>query len=516
MSMQDPLPSSEASNAAASSTDPRRRVRYQHYIDGVFVDPAGGKWLESMDPATGEVWALIPRGNDVDVDCAVMAARRAFESSPWGSISHSRRGALLRKLGDLICENVDHLASVEMRDNGKLKSEVWSQTRSIAEYYYYFAGLTDKIEGSVIPSDKSGIFNYTRQEAVGVVACIMPWNAPLPLMSMKLAPALAAGCTVVLKPSEYTSASLLEFVKLVEAAGFPPGVVNVLTGYGAEVGEALISHPEVDHIAFTGGTEAGRRIAVTAAQRLKRVSLELGGKSPNIVFDDADLDQAVRGAASAIFVTSGQFCTAGSRLLVQASIHEEFIDRLSAMIAGLRFGHPGDPTTQIAPIANPPQFEKIKAYVEIARREGAQLVAGGEPALVDTCPNGLFFKPTIFTNVRNDMRIAREEVFGPVLSVIKFADEDEAVRIANDTQFGLAAAIWTKSMRRALIMADKVRAGTVWINNYRVISPGSPFGGFKMSGIGRENGINAMRTFMETKSVWISTDTEVSNPFGDR
>jgi aldehyde dehydrogenase (NAD+) len=317
----------------------------------------------------------------------------------------------------------------------------------------------------------------------------------------------------VLKPSEFTSASLLEFVKLVEAAGFPPGVVNVVTGYGAEVGDALISHPRVDRIAFTGGPEAGRIINEKAARHMKRVTMELGGKSPNIVFDDADLAEAVKGVVAGIFAASGQSCVAGSRLLVQDTIHDAFLARLVEFIKDVRFGHPSDPATQVAPISTAPQLEKIKSYVKIAQAEGARLVAGGKPKAVAGWPNGLFFEPTIFADVRNDMRIAQEEVFGPVLSVIRFDGEEDAIRIANDSQFGLAAGVWTASMRRALTMADRLRAGTVWVNNYRMTSTTSPFGGFKMSGTGREGGIAGMREYLEVKSVWISTDTEFPNPF---
>ncbi|CAH1665773.1 (Z)-2-((N-methylformamido)methylene)-5-hydroxybutyrolactone dehydrogenase [Hyphomicrobiales bacterium] len=493
--------------------DSDQRYRYQHYIDGAFVDPAGGNWLETSDPVTGEDWAWVPRGNGADVESAVQAAHRAFSEGAWPALSASARGALMRKLGDLITENAEWLARVEMRDNGKLLAELSMQMRYMANYYYYYGGLADKIEGTVIPTDKPGVFNYTKPEPIGVVACIMPWNSPLPLTSLKLAPALAAGCTVVLKPSEFTSASLLEFAKLVEAAGFPKGVVNVITGYGAEVGDALISHPLVERIAFTGGPEAGRMINEKAARHMKRVTLELGGKSPNIIFDDADLDQAVKGAVAGIFAASGQTCVAGSRLLVQETIHDAFVERLKAFIADVKFGHPSDPGTQVAPISTRPQLEKIKSYVEIAKSEGARLVAGGEPAQVEGYPKGLFYKPTIFVDVKNEMRIAQEEVFGPVLSVIRFKDEDDAVRIANDTQFGLAAGIWTQSMRRALTMANRVRAGTVWVNNYRSTSTTSPFGGFKMSGVGREGGIAGIREYMETKSVWISTATDIPNPF---
>ncbi len=489
------------------------KYRYQLYIDGAFVDPADGRWLASSDPVSGEDWASVPRGSAADVDRAVAAAHRAFQAGDWPGLSASRRGALMRRLGDLIGENAEWLARIEMKDNGKLFAELIMQMRYMSNYYYYYGGLADKIEGTVIPTDKPGVFNYTKLEPVGVVACIMPWNSPLPLTSLKLAPALAAGCTVVLKPSEFTSASLLEFVKLVEAAGFPKGVVNVVTGYGAEVGDALISHPQVDRIAFTGGPEAGRIISEKAARHMKRVTMELGGKSPNIVFDDADLEQAVKGTVAGIFAASGQTCVAGSRLLVQENIHDDFVERLKRFIADVRFGHPSDPQTQIAPISTRPQLEKIKFYVELAMSQGARLVTGGEEAKVPGYPKGLFYKPTIFADVTNDMRIAQEEVFGPVLSIIKFKTEDDAVRIANDTKFGLAAGVWTQSMRRSLLMADRIRAGTIWVNNYRSTSTTSPFGGFKMSGIGREGGIAGIREYMEIKSVWISTATDIPNPF---
>ncbi|MFO1312524.1 MAG: aldehyde dehydrogenase [Burkholderiales bacterium] len=488
-------------------------LRYRLYIDGEFVDPAGGEWIDTEDPVAGEAWARVPRGGAQDADRAAEAAHRAFTSGPWPAMPASRRGALLRKLGDLIGENAEWLARIEMKDNGKLFAELLMQMRYMSNYYYYYGGLADKMEGSVIPSDKPGVFNYTKYEPVGVVLCIMPWNSPLPLTSLKLAPALAAGNTVILKPSEFTSASLLEFVKLVEAADFPRGVVNVVTGYGAEIGDALVSHPLVDRIAFTGGPEAGRAINEKAARHMKRVTMELGGKSPNIVFEDANLDEAVKGVVAGIFAASGQTCVAGSRLLVQRSIHDAFVAKLRAFIAGVRFGHPSDAGTQIAPISTRPQMEKIERYVEIAKGEGARLACGGRRASVPGWPNGLFYEPTIFTGVDNRMRIAQEEVFGPVLAVIPFDDDDDAVRIANDIRFGLAAGVWTQSIARALTMADRIRAGTVWINNYRMTSTTSPFGGFKMSGTGREGGIAGMREYLEIKSVWLSTGVEFPNPF---
>lgn len=493
--------------------DGEGRSLYGMYINGAFTGTAERSLLDSVDPVSGEVWARITRGTAQDVDAAVQAAHQAFTSGEWPTFSPSRRGAMLRKIGDLVSEHADWLAYIEQRDNGKLIAELSMQMRYMANYYYYYGGLADKIEGSVIPTDKPGVFNYTKYEPLGVVACITPWNSPLPLASMKIAPALAAGNTVVLKPSEFTSASLLELMKLFDLAGVPKGVINVLTGLGGEVGDALVSHPLVERIAFTGGPEAGRMINEKAARHMKRVTLELGGKSPNIVFEDADLEQAVKGAIAGIFAASGQTCVAGSRLLVQDGIHDAFVEKLLETVRGARFGHPADPQTQIAPISTAPQLEKVKAYVEIALKDGARLVLGGKPALVPECPRGLFFEPTVFVDVDNSMRIAQEEVFGPVLSIIRFKDEDDAVRIANDIDFGLAAGVWTQSITRAFNMANRIRAGTVWVNNYRSTSVTSPFGGFKMSGVGRECGIAGMREYMEIKSVWISTETNIPNPF---
>jgi aldehyde dehydrogenase (NAD+) len=418
---------------------------------------------------------------------------------------------MLWKLGDLIVANADRLARIEQRDNGKLMSEVGAQVRYMADYFRYYAGLADKVQSSVIPTDKKGVFAYTKYEAKGVVAIITPWNSPLTLTSWKLAPALAAGCTAVIKPSEFTSASMLEFAKLFKEAGFPNGVVNVVTGYGPEVGEALVAHPRVAHIGFTGGTEAGRKIYEMAARGLKTVTLELGGKSPNIVFDDADLDQAVKGVVSGIFAASGQSCQAGSRLLVQASIHDVFVQKLSDFAGRAKLGDPSQADTQIGPIATRPQFEKVMSYIDIAKGEGAECVLGGKSR--PDLGAGLFVEPTIFTRVRNDMRIAQEEVFGPVLAVIAFKDESEAIRIANDIRFGLAAAVWTRDLRRAMLMTDQLKAGTVWVNNYRATSFTSPFGGYKDSGIGRESGTETIKEYLHTKCVWVSSDLDVPNPF---
>jgi aldehyde dehydrogenase (NAD+) len=484
---------------------------YGHFIDGKAVAPASRDYLPTEDPVTGKAWARIARGTRDDVAKAVDAARRAFEAGPWPALTPSERGRMLWKLSDAIVANAERLAEIERRDNGKLASEVTAQVRYMGDYFKYYAGVADKIHGTVIPTDKKGVFAYAKHEPKGVVAIITPWNSPLTLTSWKLAPALATGCTAVIKPSEFTSASMLELARIATDAGLPAGVVNVVTGFGPEVGEPLVTHPDVAHIGFTGGDAAGRRIYELAARGLKTVTLELGGKSPNIVFDDADLDQAVKGVVSGIFAASGQSCQAGSRLLVQESIHDRFVAMLVEFMRDVRLGDPALPGTQMGPIATRPQFEKILGYIELGREEGATCVLGGRAR--PDLGTGWFVEPTIFTHVRNDMRIAQEEIFGPVLAVIPFRDENDAIAIGNDIRFGLAAAVWTKDLRRAMLLTDKLKAGTIWVNNYRATSFTSPFGGFKDSGIGRESGIDAVREYLETKCVWISTDLDVPNPF---
>jgi (Z)-2-((N-methylformamido)methylene)-5-hydroxybutyrolactone dehydrogenase len=491
-------------------------VKYQMYVGGHWTGGASREYFESDDPYRGKPWALIPRGSADDVDRAVRAAYKAFTSGDWPKLTASRRGALLRTLGDLITGRSRALAEVEVRDNGKLYAEMSAQTAYMAQWYHYYGGLADKIEGAVLPSDKPETFNYTRYEPIGVVAAIVPWNSPLLLTAWKLAPALAAGNTIVIKPSEYTSASALELMKLVEEAGFPPGVVNVVTGFGAEVGVPLVEHPLVAKVAFTGSDATGQRIYEAAARGLKRVSLELGGKSPNIVFEDADLDNAMKGVISGIFAATGQTCIAGSRLLVQESIHDRFLEKLVAFARTAKMGNPMDAGTQIGPVTNKPQFEKILKYIAVARGEGARPVLGGARAVGPECGDGWFVEPTIFAGVTNDMRIAQEEVFGPVLAVIPFKDEEEAIAIGNDVVYGLAAGVWTQNMRRALTMAERLQAGTVWINTYRAVSYLSPFGGYKRSGIGRESGQDMIKEYLQVKSVWISTATDVPNPFIQR
>jgi aldehyde dehydrogenase (NAD+) len=485
-------------------------------IGGEWVDAAGGETFETENPYLGAAWALVPRATPEDVDHAVAAARKAFRAPSWSGLTATARGALLRRLADLIAAEADRLAEIETRDNGKLITEMRTQLRYIPQWYHYFGGLADKVEGRVIPIDKPGMFNFTREEPLGVVAAITPWNSPLMLATWKLAPALAAGNTVVWKPSEFSSVSALEFGKLFEKAGFPPGVVNIVTGFGGEIGERLVTHPQVAKIAFTGGDRTGQGVYELAARSIKPVTLELGGKSANIVFKDAALDNAVKGVVSGIFAATGQTCIAGSRALVHRSVQDEFIDKLVALGRTARMGDPLLDTTQVGPITTRPQYRKVLDYIDIAKGEGARAVLGGGPATRPECGNGWFVEPTVFADVKPDMRIAQEEVFGPVLSIIPFDDEEEAIQIANDTQYGLAAGVWSQNIRTVFTLAQRLEAGTVWINSYRATSYLSPFGGYKRSGIGRESGLTAIREYLQEKSVWIDTVGEVANPFVQR
>jgi aldehyde dehydrogenase (NAD+) len=485
-------------------------------IGGEWVDAAGGETFETENPYLGAAWALVPRATPEDVDHAVAAARKAFRAPSWSGLTATARGALLRRLADLIAAEADRLAEIETRDNGKLITEMRTQLRYIPQWYHYFGGLADKVEGRVIPIDKPGMFNFTREEPLGVVAAITPWNSPLMLATWKLAPALAAGNTVVWKPSEFSSVSALEFGKLFEKAGFPPGVVNIVTGFGGEIGERLVTHPQVAKIAFTGGDRTGQGVYELAARSIKPVTLELGGKSANIVFKDAALDNAVKGVVSGIFAATGQTCIAGSRALVHRSVQDEFIDKLVALGRTARMGDPLLDTTQVGPITTRPQYRKVLDYIDIAKGEGARAVLGGGPATRPECGNGWFVEPTVFADVKPDMRIAQEEVFGPVLSIIPFDDDEEAIQIANDTQYGLAAGVWSQNIRTVFTLAQRLEAGTVWINSYRATSYLSPFGGYKRSGIGRESGLTAIREYLQEKSVWIDTVGEVANPFVQR
>ncbi|MDA9170909.1 aldehyde dehydrogenase [Alphaproteobacteria bacterium] len=485
---------------------------YKHYINGQWVDPSNNQWFDTENPYTGEVWAKIAKGNSKDVNKAVMAAKDAFENV-WGIMKPTERGKYLVRLAEIIERESTRLGELEVKDNGKLLAEMGSQTKYIGEWYRYYGGLADKVEGTVIPTDKDNMFNFTTHEPYGVVGLITPWNSPLLLVAYKLAPALAAGNTAVIKPSEFTSVSTLEFMELIKEAGFPNGVVNVVTGYGVDVGAPLVDHPYIEKVAFTGSDVSGQKIYEAAAKKIMPVTLELGGKSPNIVFEDADREAAVMGAISGIFAATGQTCIAGSRLLVQRSIHDEFVKRIVEVASKAVIGDPMLKETNVGPVTTPPQYKKVIDYINIAKAEGAVCVMGGNPYKGVGANGNQFVEPTIFTGVTNDMRIAQEEVFGPVLSVIPFDDEKEAIKIGNDVNFGLAAGVWTSDIGRALRMSAKLRAGTIWVNTYRAVSFMSPFGGYKRSGEGRENGKEAIKEFLQTKSVWIATKTSADNPF---
>ena len=465
-------------------------------IGGDWRAASSGEWIESENPFTGKTWTKVPYGTAADGEAAVEAAHAAFKG-PWGKMAPADRGRLLFKLAALMSENAEELAGYEVNDTGKLSAEMLGNMRYLPRWYEYYGGLADKIEGSVTPIDKPGMLYYVQYEPLGVVTCIVPWNSPLLLTTMKLAAALAAGNTVVIKPSEFASTSLIAFARLFEKAAFPPGVVNVVTGYGNEIGAALISHPLVKRIAFTGGEAGGRAVARAAAESFKRISLELGGKSTNIVFADANQDAALKGVISGVFAATGQTCMAGSRLLVERSIHDAFVGKLTAFMKHARLGDPNDPATNMGPVSNRPQLSRVMKCIEDAKAEGATCVLGGKRGEEEACRAGLFVEPTIFTGVTNDMAIARNEVFGPVLVVIPFDTEDEAIELANDTAYGLAAAFWTTSIERAVKLPKRIEAGTVWVNSYRVVSYLAPFGGVKSSGIGRE----AIKEYLEVKSV---------------
>ncbi|WP_245903122.1 aldehyde dehydrogenase [Salinigranum rubrum] len=448
-------------------------------------------------------------GGEEDIDRAVASSRRCYESDEWQSLTATERGELLDALADEIEANIDRLSRAETLANGKLLSAMRSQVESLPGWYRYYAGLADKVTGDTIQSDKERMFTFTLTEPYGVVGVITPWNSPLMLATYKLAPAFAAGNTAVLKPSEITPVSAIMLAELALDAGFPPGALNVVTGYG-DAGAALSTHDNIDKVAFTGGTDTGSKVGAAAGKNIIPATLELGGKSANIVFPDADLDNAVVGAVKGIFAATGQTCIAGSRLFLHESIHDEFVDRLVERAESLALGDPRDENTEMGPVAFDGQFEKVQKYVDIGKEE-ATLVTGGEQRT--DLSGELFYAPTIFTGVENDMRIAQEEIFGPVLSVLTYEDEEEVIELANDTEYGLAAGVWTENVRRAIRVSSKLEAGVVWVNAYRESSFTTPSGGYKKSGIGIEKGKDAIEQYIQRKSVWIETEGIVSDPF---
>lgn len=473
------------------------------FIGGDWCDAVGEECFQTVNPATGEVLTEVAEAKAEDVDRAVRAARRALEDSEWTRMPARDRGRLLFRIADAIEARADELARLETLDNGKpLREARTIDIRESIDCFRYYAGWADKIEGETLPV--SGPYlNYTRREPVGVCGQIIPWNYPFQMAAWKVAPALACGNTVVLKPAEQTPLTALELARIAGEVGLPAGVLNVVTGFGEEAGAALVRHPGVDKIAFTGSTPVGKLIQREAAGTLKRVSLELGGKSPNIVLEDADLDAAVKGATMAIFYNTGQACTAGSRLLVQESIHEAFMEKLTARAAGMKPGDPLDPKTRMGPLVSREQLDRVLGYVDKGREEGAELVLGGDRPEVNG-GRGFFMNPTIFDRVTAEMTIAREEIFGPVLAVSTFRDLDEAIAMGNATEYGLAAAVWTRDVTKAHRAAHALHAGTVWINMYHTLDTGSPFGGYKQSGYGRELGKHALDMYTQIKSVWVN------------
>jgi acyl-CoA reductase-like NAD-dependent aldehyde dehydrogenase len=483
---------------------------FQQYIDGTFEDAT--TTFDSVNPATGAVWAKMPAASAADVDRAVQAAHRALSEPAWAALTASARGKLLYRLADLVAENAQELAELETADTGKIIRETRSQIGYVAEYYRYYAGVADKIQGAYLPVDKPDMEVFLRREPVGVVAGIVPWNSQLFLSAVKLGPALAAGCTIVLKASEDGPAPLLAFARLVHQAGFPTGVVNILTGFGADCGQALTTHPLVSRIAFTGGPETARHIVRNSAENLAATSLELGGKSPVLVFDDADLESVSNAVIAGIFAASGQSCVAGSRLLVQRGMRERLLQRLIEKARAIRIGDPQDVATEMGPLATRRQRDHIESVLKASLAAGAVLLTGGERAA--GLGEGYYFQPTIVDCPDAQVPSVAQELFGPVLSVMTFDTEAQAVALANDTRYGLASGVFTRDLTRAHRLTRALRAGIVWVNTYRAVSPIVPFGGYGLSGLGREGGLDAVLEYTRTKSVWIRTSDEpIADPF---
>jgi len=486
---------------------------FKYFVNNNWCEPIAGRYFESENPATGKVWAKIPNCDRLDVECAVSAAKEAFYEGPWGKMQAADRGRVLRRIGDVISKHAERLGEIETQDNGKLPSMITPGLKEgqwQVDSWHYYAGMCDKFEGRLIPAESPNIHNYLKWEPFGVVAQILPWNSPIGTLIWKLAPCLAAGNTVVLKPSEHSSASTLELMDILSEADLPPGVLNVVTGYGDTTGEPLISHPDVRMISFTGGTNGGRTVAKIAANQVKPVVMELGGKSPHIVLPDCDIELTVNGIISGIFPAGGQSCISGSRLLIHRDIIEDFTKRLVKIVSKARVGPPKDPSTQIGPIANRPHYERVIQLIDAAENAGHKLLLDGRLACTS---EGYYIGPTIFSDVPNKSDLAQTEIFGPVASTEAWDKESDVIRTANDTIYGLAAGIWSKDVGRAMRIADEIEAGTVYINNYFNAATQSPVGGFKQSGYGRENGWEGMRCFMQTKSVWLSTAPMQSNPF---
>lgn len=481
--------------------------RFSNFIDGAFATPAL-RTMSTVNPYTVEAWTDVD-DDPAAVDVAVRSARDAFDHGAWRTMPDAERARLMRRLGELLTRDADDLARIETRDNGKIIRETSAQTRGLQGYLDYFAGMADKLLGQQIPTPSPNFLVYTERVPVGVVAAIIPWNSPLSLLTWKLGPLLAAGCTVVVKPSDLTPVTALLLAERATEAGFPPGVINVVTG-GGEVGAALTSHPGIDKITFTGGDITARHVAHAAADNLTPATLELGGKSPQIVFADADIDAAVNGLLAGIFAASGQTCVAGSRAYIHADIADEVIARVVTRAAELVLGDPADPATEMGPAASDAQRDRILSMIDAARADGATIAAGG---IVDPMLGGRFVRPTVITGVSNQSATVCDEVFGPVLAVMTFTDEAEVIALANDSRYGLAAGVWTSDVRRAHRVSSSLDVGTVWVNSYRNVSYIAPFGGFKQSGYGRDNGLEAIDGYLHTRTVWVELSGATRDPF---
>lgn len=487
---------------ATAESEVERTAPDRLFIGGEWVDASERSTFATHNPATGAVITEVAEARSADIDAAVGAARRAFEDASWRRMDAADRGTLLWRIADAIEARSDKLLRLEVIDNGKPIREAKFDLRQAIDAFRYYAGWTTKLEGQTIPV-RGDVLNYTLREPVGVVASIIPWNFPLEMAAWKIAPALACGNTVVLKPAEQTPLTALELAAIAAEVGLPAGVLNVVPGFGETAGAALVTHPDVDKIAFTGSTAVGRTIMREAAATLKRVSLELGGKSPNIVLADADLEAAARGAFSAVFYNAGQTCTAGSRLLVHESIKDELVEKLVSRARTLQPSEPLDPKRRMGPLISEEQLSRVLAYVERGRSDGAELLVGGERLPYQGVTQGYWIAPAVFDQVAPDAAIAQEEIFGPVLAVLPFSDEEEAVALANRTMYGLAAAVWTRDVKKAHRIAREIQAGTVWINTYHPLDAASPFGGYKQSGYGRELGAYALDLYTQIKSVWV-------------
>ncbi len=485
---------------------------YKMFINGEWSDSENNNTFESINPSTGKPWAVIPEASANDVNQAVTSAYNAFNEGEWSKITPTQRGKYLRKLGELLADKSEELGKIESIDTGKLLKETRWQAKYIAEYFHYYAGLADKIEGATLPIDKPDMYAFNVREPLGVVAAIVPWNSQLFLVAVKIGPALAAGNTVVLKASEHASAAMLEFGKVIQEAGFPPGVVNIISGHGDPCGKTLTTHPLVHRISFTGGPNTARHVIRNSAENFAEVSLELGGKSPFIVFDDADLESAVNGSIAGIFGASGQSCVAGSRVYLHEKIADKFLDKMVSLASSIKIGDPLLEETQMGPLATQGQMKLIEGEISQAKNEGANILHGGKKPT--NLNGGWFYEPTIVDCNDQKMKIVDTELFGPVLSVLRFKTEEEAIKLANDTKYGLAAGVFTKNGARSLRVTKALRAGIVWVNTYRVVSPIAPFGGYKDSGYGRESGMQAIHDYTRIKTVWINTSDEpMSNPF---